>query len=689
MIDTTLVEHIHRTPINRNARARTLGALLLGAILLGACGGESGDTGSTPSTEPTASTTAPTTVDSPSTTPPTRQPAVEAVVPDTPLLDALLDTRVDGRMPIDGALTAFAAVYDGLPGVASSSLAAEGIDGTTAARWLAAHQAQLTDAQRTAVDAAMTPLDIDGTPLGSGESPPSSSPTEPHGFRAPTQVGPSDRVSGLTGERGCFGGAFPFSDAPGAGKYKDLVGRALGEVARVMGPLDILVYTAFSDFEGINADLNPWAPDCGQRAEACQIRLAPLALKMAADTLVKTLAHELTHCYQARAIGASAIGPAPDWLIEGFASFVGEKVGVSIGAAAPNYWWDKWFKRAGVELYGRTYDALGFYAVVEEAGGDPIGHYITALETGDSSAAFHELIGGVSDHFGTIWGATHFRQVQRGLFWELNGPGVTEYQPTIAVSTITNGGGYASAPSEAQAESDLFDLQAEVVTVELHGGVKGRYSFAGEADEEITEPLERCTLGYPCVCPEDTERAGHVVDQAPATELAIGVAGIDPGGTLHVTGMTLDDYCGPKAPTANVSTIAPSVPAIDSCLIGTWVSAPWTIPGPPGLDLDLNGGAGIVMAINQVGLVTTDFASMAVMSGFIPQYQSGSATQEITTADGSVDELTTVNNMSVGPGVFAVWTDASRYTCNGDSFALTNHDPVESVDISIPFTRAG
>ena len=399
---------------------------------------------------------------------------------------------------------AFAAVYDGLPGVDSSPLDSVGIDGTTAARWLAAHRAQLTDAQRTSVDAALTPLDIDGTPLVSGDAQPPTAATEPHGVRSVAQARTSGRFSGLFGERGCFGGAFPFSDAPGAGKYKDLVRRALGELSRMLGPLDIPVYTAFSDFEGINADLNPWSPDCGQPAQACQIRLAPLALKMTNDALVKTLSHELTHCYQARAVGATAVESMPDWLIEGFPSFVAEKVGVSIGATVPNYWWDKWFKRPGAELYGRTYDALGFYAVVEEAGGDPVGQYIAALETKESSAAFHELIRGVSEHFGTIWGATHFRQVQRGLFWELNGPGVTGYQPAIAVTTITNGGGYASAPSEAQAESDLFDLQAEVVTIELTGGLKGRYSFAGEADEVISEPVERCTLGYPCVCPEDT-----------------------------------------------------------------------------------------------------------------------------------------------------------------------------------------
>src|SRR5690606_13281784 len=146
---------------------------------------------------------------------------------------------------------------------------------------------------------------------------------------------------------------------------------------------------------------------------ACQIRLAPRALAMDDSTLVKTLAHELTHCYQARAIGARAISKTSSWLIEGFPSFVGETVGQSIGNTTPNYWWDKWFKRPGIQLYGRTYDALGFYAVVQQAGGNPFTRYIPALETRDNSAAFQHLIGGEADHLGTIWGATHFRQIGR------------------------------------------------------------------------------------------------------------------------------------------------------------------------------------------------------------------------------------------------------------------------------------
>lgn len=556
---------------------RAAATVLAAAGLLSACGGTSDNTATGAPSATTAPAALPeTTV--PATTvaaPPTTVP----VDPETPLLDELLDARADGRITRDGALAAFAATYGGLPGVTPSDLDPEGIEGTTAVRWLTAHRDELSEAQLDAIDAAMTPRDIDGTPLEAG------TPPGPAGFRAARAGQPTEP------QKGCFGGAFPFADAPGAGRYRDLVRLALAELSMLLGPLDVPVYTAFSEFAGVNADLNPWAPDCDQPAQACQIRIAPLGQQMSDSTLVKTLAHELTHCYQARMIGARAISPASDWIIEGFASFVGETVGQSIGNTMPNYWWDKWFKWDSRRLFDRVYDALGFFAVVQQAGGDPFATYQAALQANDDSVAFQTLTAGVSDHLSTIWGATRFRQPERGLFWDLTGPGVTGYQPVQHPSGITSGGGYSSAISEAQAEADLFDLRAEVVTVVITGPVGGRASFAGQADQVLGAQQEWCTLGYPCVCPDDTQRAGTVVEQAPAAQVAIGVAGIG-AGTLQVTGMTFDDYCGPKTTT---TTSAPVPPAVDACLIGSWVSGTWTTPGPPGLDLALVGGSGIAM----------------------------------------------------------------------------------------------
>jgi hypothetical protein len=690
-VDTASTPDNPTRPVRRaSGRTKILPMLaaFMATTVVAACS-SGGDAGAPPpdavpttggSTTAVPTTTVATTVDVPAsvavTTPATDAPQDEGAVPDTELLDTLLATRdPDGGMPLDSALTAFAAVYGGLPGVAAPAASPAGIEGTTAARWVTAHRDELTDDQRAAIDRAMSPLDIDGTPLPAGDTP------RPAGWR-----GASPQAAPRSAETGCFGGTFAFADAPGAGKYRDLVARAMSELSALLGPLDIPVYTAFSEFEGVNADLNPWAPDCGQPAQACQIRLAPLAMTMADNTLLKTLAHELTHCYQARAVGATSIASLPDWLIEGFPSYVGETVGVSVGATAPNYWWDKWFKRPGVQLYERTYDALGFYAVVKQAGGDPFGHYLAALQTKASSPAFQELISGVVDHFGTIWGSTHFRQIERGLFWELDGPGATGYTPAIPASTITNGGGYSSALGEAQAESDMFKLQAEVVVVELAGGARGRYSFPGTADDALAARHEWCTLGYPCVCPDDTARAGQVVDQAPASELAVGAAGIAAGGTLAVTGMTFEDYCGPKVPT---TTVPPAPPAVDACLVGSWVSGEWMIPGPPGAGIDLHGGAGIAMTIDAAGVVTTDFSGMAPMTGFIEQSQTGGLTQQITAAGGAVDELVTNRNMSIGPGVFAIWGDTTRYECGTDTFTLVAFDPIELVDIPIPFVRAG
>jgi hypothetical protein len=602
--------------------------------------------------------------------------------PSTDLLDRLLATRDDaGRMPVESALEAFAAVYGELPDVETPAGEAGTIEGTTAARWLAGHRDTLSAEQLAAVDRAMSPQALDGSPH-TAEAPPSLA-RGLRGRAAPRAVRESTT--------GCFGGTFAFADAPGSEQYRDVVRLALAELRLLLGPLDIPVYTAFSSFEGVNADLNPWAPDCDQPAQACQIRLAPLALTMSTSTLVKTLAHELTHCYQARAVGATAIAELPDWLVEGFPSYVGETVGVSVGNTTPNYWWDKWFKSPGRPLFSRTYDALGFYAVVKQAGGDPFGRYLAALRTQDSSAAFQHLLGGAREQVGTTWGATHFRQIERGVFWDLDGPGATGYRPALPVSKVTNGGEYASAPGEAQAEADRFALEAEVVIVELSGPLAGRYSFTGTADEVLDAGHEWCTLGYPCVCPEGSPKSGHVVEQAPADELAIGVAGLERGGTLRVRGMSFEDYCGPASPEPPRPPAPPSTDpdVVDPCLVGSWVSDAWTLPGPAGTDLGLAGGAGISMTIDRGGAVTTDFGGMAPMTGTFTQTQSGTASQTIRASDGTVDERTTDMQMSLGPGVFAVWRDGTRYECGDDgSFTLVAFDEVEGVDVPITFQPA-
>src|SRR5690606_9997306 len=106
----------------------------------------------------------------PETVPATTSPATDAAPtdPETPLLDELLAGRVDGQVPLDGALAAFAALYGGLPGVTAPALDPEGLEGTTAVLWIAGHRTELTDEQAAAIDAAMTPLDVDGTPLAAG-----------------------------------------------------------------------------------------------------------------------------------------------------------------------------------------------------------------------------------------------------------------------------------------------------------------------------------------------------------------------------------------------------------------------------------------------------------------------------------------------------------------------------------------
>jgi hypothetical protein len=153
----------------------------------------------------------------------------------------------------------------------------------------------------------------------------------------------------------------------------------------------------------------------------------------------------------------------------------------------------------------------------------------------------------------------------------------------------------------------------------------------------------------------------------------------------------------------------PSAPppdsGIDSCVVGTWVSNDWTLPGPAGLGLDGTGGAGAVMTIDSNGSATWDFNGMApviVVDDLIDvtteHHTAGSATGTVQAGGGtwqtevdtsgmdafSVDNILGTIEQTGGPGLFVGVLDAT-YTCSGGTLTLMTQDPVENVPVMVVF----
>jgi hypothetical protein len=153
----------------------------------------------------------------------------------------------------------------------------------------------------------------------------------------------------------------------------------------------------------------------------------------------------------------------------------------------------------------------------------------------------------------------------------------------------------------------------------------------------------------------------------------------------------------------------PSAPppdsGIDSCVVGTWVSNDWTLPGPAGLGLDGTGGAGAVMTIDSNGSATWDFNGMApvivvddIIDVTTEHHTAGSATGTVQAGGGtwqtevdtsgmdafSVDNILGTIEQTGGPGLFVGVLDAT-YTCSGGTLTLMTQDPVENVPVMVVF----
>jgi hypothetical protein len=154
----------------------------------------------------------------------------------------------------------------------------------------------------------------------------------------------------------------------------------------------------------------------------------------------------------------------------------------------------------------------------------------------------------------------------------------------------------------------------------------------------------------------------------------------------------------------------PDVPAtsastVDACVVGTWVSADWTLPGPAGLDG--TGGSGALVTIGSDGSARWDFDGMAPIVAVDSQIDvttemstSGGATGTVTAISGTwtvdadtsglsgraVDNIIGEFPLAGGPGLFVAMSDGS-YTCSGDTLTVTTRDPVEQRDIPVSLDR--
>jgi hypothetical protein len=192
--------------------------------------------------------------------------------------------------------------------------------------------------------------------------------------------------------------------------------------------------------------------------DQCAITYAPDAVDWfdrreddsAALKAISTLAaHELVHCFQFAVAGeARRARLTPDWVDEGAGDWAAFTI-VSPGSPAPSALseWGEFFT-PGVDLFGRGYDAVGFWSAVQRQGSEAnawqLLRYALALpwETAASSEETDPVIAELSravlrrasgdDWFLARWAMSFLRRPEFGPEWETTGPGLGNERPPDA-----------------------------------------------------------------------------------------------------------------------------------------------------------------------------------------------------------------------------------------------------------------
>ncbi|MDP2290830.1 MAG: hypothetical protein Q8M22_06550 [Actinomycetota bacterium] len=615
---------------------------ILAAAVLTACGG--GSPSSTAEPDSTIGTTAePTTVTSPSTAATTSR------------WDDLLGTiGDDGEVSLELALDAFSLGVAPLPGSeVHRDHADETVpDATSAVAWVLRHFDELSPEQQHAVAVALSPLDTPPPP-------------------------PTAAVSGLRSTApamtlGCYGQVVPTADSPGAEAFRVIVDDSSAEITAKLGgaismvaPIHLLV-----DDRDLGISLAyTWADpgDCGQNGLAsCTIHLSPEATDAEGSELYGIIAHEVMHCFQFQYLGVAAY-EMPAWILEGMPAWAGEDL--AGGTTVSTKWWTRYLTTPGRSLYARDYDAIGFYAHLDEVGTDPWSRFVGMLDGFSNEPAF-DAAGASSGSFLESWPSSMLRRTDYGRAWDATGPGITIDRATPTPLSVANGS--VAEAQVAKVTGGLYDVSlfADLVTFQFDGWA--RMGAEGGIDQVLSPGVTYCARPGGCICPDGSGPTHDPID----ARVVVGLTGGTSNATLSIVGSELD--CERRE-----TTTTPEL--VDRCLVGRWTSTASyiddTVTGAP--VNERGGGAGIVLTIERDGTFTMDFTAATPSStdlgdGIVLSTQTrGVATGHLTAMDGQVqvidhDYATSLTTRFSTGGQIAGGTGigSGTYTCGTASIEM-------------------
>jgi hypothetical protein len=446
------------------------------------------------------------------------EPAFERV------LDRIGD---DGKIDRDTALQAFALAFTPPPGVRTPAGPSETIpSGSGPLRWVSAHLADLTPAQRRAVQAAVP---------------------RPARTTAATLMaaGEQAQFQALVSEAWAYwSGVFP----------KSVLLRPIDQWSVTLNSRNL--YNARAYTFAVDAQQGGAGP-----VADCWIYFNP-TIRAASDAEKREATyHEVFHCFEAQMEpNLTAFNAAPAWLIEGAASYGMDLAMTQRSAPAPvgALFWARYFHTPSTPLFKRAYDAIGFYAHLAETGIDVMGRMPAAVGAGQggSVGVFDAFFSGASpDRFFSTWPTGLLRKPALGADWDAHGPGITADATAAGGVVADNGSPAAGGQVPAYANDDrLVAVSSDVLLLSARPHARLR-AEAGTFDSSSPSDLY-CTMGTACTCPPGSPQAGAKFKDLNRGTYYLALGGGPAGSAWSLVAYSLDQFCGQ--------------PASDACMNGTW-----------------------------------------------------------------------------------------------------------------------
>ncbi|WP_143448809.1 hypothetical protein [Kineosporia sp. A_224] len=485
--------------------------------------------------------------------------------------------KPDGTVDRATALAAFSTAIGPVPG-APTVTDAPGVraSGTAAVWWTLAHWRELDDAQQGAVRGALLDRHI-----------------APAAFVAAGAADPDLPCS--------------TADSPDAGRLRPTLDAAVSDIAGRLGrslriPVHLTMNRAQRENHPDGSLTVMYTYPCrgtgtadGTRPTGCTIHVNPHAFDTTFSDADRSafLVHEAMHCYVLDLLGPAAENLAP-WLQEGIPMWV--QVALRGGDAKATEKWYQYLEPDRRSLFGRSYDAIGFYAQLAGSGADVwsrIDPMLRGFGAGGNAAAWRASSARAAFLRGWAPGTLHGRR--QGAAWDITGYGIPPARPSQGTARQLAAGDTVVAKTPA-AGVDVVSLVLPADAVLLLTATGKPEGLLGSADGDhpvpdlLTAPV--CTAAAGCTCPEGSPAAGVRLPGVAAGPADLAITGGLARSTVTVTVSTLADHCAQPP----------------QCLPGTWTMTGSRLALVGGVSE--TGGAGAVLRIEADGTAAASFDPM-------------------------------------------------------------------------------